>query len=166
MRGRGGGGRGGRGPPLASPPAAPALVSSGTGHPASPPLAQAGRLSPGRYLRSRCQAAPASAAEVPPPPSLNSAALPTASGLLVGLPPEDSPSSRPLLGNAPSNGIPSGVVTRGARSLGGGGSRGSEGNPRPPSSRTLARFHLSRLPMCQVVIRASWGHLSFLFTRV
>lgn len=106
VRGRGGGGGEGKGRPRASPPA-----SSGTGCPASPPLARASGSSLDQYLRSRCPAAPASAAEVPPPPSLNSAALSTASGLPVALLPEE-----PLLGNALSNGIPSEVVTRGARS--------------------------------------------------
>lgn len=117
------------------PPAAPCPASSGTGDPASPLLARAGWSSPGQYLRSRCRAAPASAAEVPPPPSLNSAALPTASGLAVALLPEGSPSSWPLLGNAPSDGIPSGAVTCGARSQ-------VRLPPRPPSSRTPAGLHL------------------------
>lgn len=117
VRGRGGGGGGRRGSPCVSPrpPAAPPPASAGTGDLASPVLARAGRPSLAQYLRSRCPAAPASAAEVPPPPSLNSAALSTASGLAVALLPEESPSSWPLLGNAPSDGIPSGGVTCEAR---------------------------------------------------
>lgn len=105
--GEGRGGGGGRGRPCASPPAAPPPASSGSGGPAPSPLARAGQPSLGQYLRSHCPVAPASAAEVPPPPSLNSAALSTASGLPVALLPEKSPSlATPL-----ATGSPSEVVT-------------------------------------------------------